>query len=125
LSAEGFDEDFPSQVKEEVYWMIQTAIGNSRDHAQAHNLSITLRRDAERLYACVRDDGVGFDPGAANSPPPEGHTCSTAERSASRRHLGLRNMRGRAARLGADLTIDTGPAGTEVRIDVPLAIMIP
>ena len=35
------------------------------------------------------------------------------------RHLGLTSMEERARRLGGELTIDSGPSGTTVRVEVP------
>jgi two-component system sensor histidine kinase UhpB len=52
----------------------------------------------------VRDDGVGFDPGA-----PSGG-------------LGLRSMQERAAKIGARLALNTRPGqGALIEIRVPLA----
>jgi signal transduction histidine kinase len=54
----------------------------------------------------VRDDGSGFDPGAA------------AHRS---RRLGLTSMEERATALGGTLTIDSAPGeGTTISLEVPL-----
>jgi signal transduction histidine kinase len=51
----------------------------------------------------VCDDGVGFDPG---EPHPG--------------HFGLATMRERAARIGAELGLESRPgAGTKVRVKVP------
>ncbi len=58
-------------------------------------LQVELVREAKSYRITVADDGCGLDP---DSLPPAGH-------------YGLAIMRERAARLGADLRIDSSPGG--------------
>lgn len=105
-----YDEAYPTFIKEEVYWIVQTALANSRDHAGARRIEITLRKEGDRLSVRVRDDGRGFDL----------EEVLREEATGTRRRLGLRNMQARADRIGAELEIDPGPQGTEVRVEVAL-----
>ncbi len=103
-----YDEEYPTVIKEEIYWIVQTALANSRDHAGARRIVVRLSKEENRLRVIVRDDGAGFDIARAFQ---EGTT-------EKRRRLGLRNMQMRAARIGAELTIESGLQGTEVRVEV-------
>jgi signal transduction histidine kinase len=93
-------------VDDEVFRIAQEALHNAIRHAAAARLEVALAEDEERLVLTVRDDGVGFDPGA------------TAHRS---RRLGLTSMEERAASLGGTLGIDSTPGeGTTISLEVPL-----
>jgi len=103
-----YDEAYPTFIKEEVYWIVQTALANSRDHAGARRIEIMLWKEAGRLFVRVRDDGRGFDV----------EKVLREEAAGERRRLGLRNMGVRAERIGAELHIESGEQGTEVWVEV-------
>jgi signal transduction histidine kinase len=87
----------------EILRIAQEALGNALRHARAEHVWVALHGDDGRVVLEVRDDGVGFDPGAA------------AVRS---RRLGLTSMEERAARLGGTLSVSSAPgAGTSVRLE--------
>jgi PAS domain S-box-containing protein len=86
-----------------VYYIAAEALSNAVRHAQARHCLLALRlvRGAVRLE--VSDNGCGFDPSVAHG---EGH--------------GLRNLSGRAAKLGTTLRISSSPgAGARMVIDLP------
>lgn len=81
--------------------LLQEAFTNVLKHSQAHQLQFSARADAQGVTLMLQDDGIGFD---ANT----------------RQGLGLGNMRKRAARLNATLSIDSAPRqGTQVRLHWP------
>ncbi len=89
----------------QVFYITEEALSNSLRHACASAVRICVRLRKQHLHVAIRDDGQGFD-----------------LRSAAHHRLGLRNMRDRAAKLGATLRIDTAPGqGTSVHLYVPLA----
>lgn len=92
---------------EQIYRIVQEAIGNAISHADAGSVRVEVTTAAdmfgEVFIVEVVDDGHGFD---ATEPKPG--------------HVGLANMRARCAELGGRLTIDSSPQGTTVRIEVPL-----
>ena len=93
-------------IDDEVFRIAQEALHNGLKHAAAGRLQLLLDEGERRLVLTVRDDGVGFDPGA------------TAHRS---RRLGLTSMEERATALGGTLTIDSAPGkGTTIELEVPL-----
>jgi signal transduction histidine kinase/ligand-binding sensor domain-containing protein len=96
----------PHQVSEELYSITIEALNNTLKHAQAEVVTITIRSDNGTVDLEVRDDGRGFD-------------TETARNGSG---MGLVSIVERAAKLGADLTIDSSPdQGTIIRVIVPLS----
>ena len=83
------------------------ALNNIARHSGASRASIAVSTDADGLSLEVTDNGRGFDTAAA----------------ASFGHQGLANMRSRAAGIGATMEIDSGSAGTTVRVILPSEAM--
>jgi signal transduction histidine kinase len=93
----------PLATKEAIYWVAREALHNIVKHAKASRIDLKLDSDKKLLWLEIRDDGLGFDPA-----------------SDFKGHMGLGNMRERAARLGGSLEIESTPgAGTLVRVTVP------
>jgi len=92
-----------------VYRVVQSAVTNALQHAQAQEISILVQRRGEDLVVVVEDDGRGFDLPSVRAAPLE-------------QRLGLAGMDERAAFVRATLTVETEPgAGTSVFLKVPLA----
>lgn len=93
-----------------LFQVTQEALSNIRKHAQATCVHVTLGCQRDRVRLTIRDDGVGFDPGA---PRPE-------------THRGLRNMRARVEGFGGEVRIESAPnQGTAVIIEVPASATRP
>ena len=91
----------------DVLRIVQEAINNVLKHAQATMIGVAAygaRDGAPRVCIEIRDDGCGFDRGAARD---------------KRSGRGLGNMASRAARIGAQLEIETAAQGTLVRLWLP------
>jgi len=89
--------------------IVQQAVHNALQHASAHHITVSVRRNSSRLLLSVRDDGRGFD------------VSEALQRAAVGPHLGLVGMRERVEALGGRLEIDsTIGVGSEVRASVPL-----
>jgi signal transduction histidine kinase len=85
----------------QVYRILQEACTNALKHGHPNRIAVTLRRGRDGgVLLSLEDNGPGFDPAAA---------------SAGR---GLANMRHRAARIGADLVIESGPGGTRIVLEM-------
>ncbi|MCW5877893.1 MAG: GAF domain-containing protein [Anaerolineales bacterium] len=90
---------------DELIYIVQEALNNIRKHAYARNVDLGLERQEADVRLRIDDDGDGFDPEAAG----EGGGN------------GLRNMRERAARLGASLRLWSQPGkGTHLELLVPV-----
>jgi len=96
-------------IETACFRVAQEALTNVVRHAQAKTVTVELRQEAGQLHLHVRDDGVGFDVGAARE---------KAGRGAS---LGLLSMEERAALAGGGLKLRSIPKqGTEVHAWFPL-----
>jgi signal transduction histidine kinase len=78
----------------------QEALANVRKHSGARTARISLGGSGNGVLLTVADDGVGFDP------------------SADTNGFGLRGMRNRVEQVGGTLTVESGPKGTTVRVEV-------
>jgi signal transduction histidine kinase len=100
---EGADRRLAPEVEEGLYRISQEALNNALKHAQASHIQVHLRQNHSTVLLEIIDDGLGFDP----------------SRARQQGGLGLRGMEERAARLGADLSVQSQPgAGTQVRVEV-------
>ena len=72
---------------------------NAERHSKAANLSITWASSRSIATLTINDDGVGLAPENARTDS-----------------YGLIGMRERAVSIGAQLTTDTSPGGTTVRV---------
>jgi len=83
--------------------IVLEALANALRHAAASNITVSAKYIAERgaIRITIADDGVGFAPERAE----RGH--------------GLRNMRGRATKIGIPIEIDSSPGGgTRVTLEL-------
>lgn len=82
----------PIDVQTELLRIAQEAVTNARKHARANNLWVTLNTNGNVALLRIEDDGVGRAQPRTD-------------------HYGLRMMRERAERIGAELVITTRPRG--------------
>lgn len=93
------------EAASQLLLIAREALSNAIRHSRATRVSLSVRVEANSAVLKVDDDGVGFDP---TIPPPAGH-------------LGLANLRDRAAAVGGILEIDSRPgAGTRIIVRLPL-----
>jgi signal transduction histidine kinase len=98
-----------SEIETACFRIAQETLTNIVRHAQAQLVSVELRQSDGELRLVIRDDGVGFDVGAARG---------RAARGAS---LGLLGMRERALLIGGQVTIESAPGqGATVSARFPL-----
>ncbi|KGN32876.1 histidine kinase [Knoellia sinensis KCTC 19936] len=92
------------EVEATVIRIAQESLANVAKHASADRVGVTLSYEDRELILDVRDDGVGFDTGAASGPT----------------SFGLRGMRQRAERLAGELEVESRPGGgTAVSLRLP------
>ena len=95
----------PTGHRVQLLQMTREALSNAARHARARRTRIVMRVEGEMLVLRVEDDGVGFDTNAVRSTG----------------HLGLANLRERAAAFGGTVSIEsTLGAGTTLSIRVPI-----
>jgi len=97
------ESQLSAQVEEGLYRVAQEALNNALKHAHANRVAVCLHQDKKTVILEIADDGIGFDPIAAQK----------------RGRFGLRGMKERATRLGGKLTVQSRPGkGTKVRVEV-------
>lgn len=83
-----------------LYRIIQEAINNAVNHANASLINVSLHRKKDQAVLTIEDDGAGFT------------------LSPDLRQSGLKNMSARAAMIGAQLQLSTHDRGTKVAITI-------
>jgi signal transduction histidine kinase len=98
--------EVPEELSEEhktcIYRIVQEALHNIVQHAQARTVTIAVDRPAQALQLSIADDGKGFDPQL-------------------QRGMGLLGIEERVTGLGGTFTIESQPRqGTVLRASFPL-----
>jgi PAS domain S-box-containing protein len=98
----------PDAVTICFYRVLQESLTNAARHAQADQVRVVLRHDADRISLSVEDNGRGFDPGGV---------ISASNQDAG---IGLLGMRERLELLGGRLEINARPGqGTRLLACIP------
>jgi signal transduction histidine kinase len=104
--AEEVSEELPEEHKTCIYRIVQEALHNIMQHAQARTVRIAVRQESNRLLLSIDDDGKGFDPNRS-------------------RGMGLLGMHERVSHLGGALAVDSEPGhGTRLRASLPLPVLV-
>ncbi|MDB4962167.1 MAG: sensor histidine kinase [Myxococcales bacterium] len=95
----------PGELALEFLRIVLELARNSVRHANAAHLRVVVRSDRAGLFAAVEDDGRGL-----------------ADSALTREEGGLANIRHRLAKVGGQITVETGePRGTRIAIGLPPA----
>jgi signal transduction histidine kinase len=98
--------ELPEEHKTCVYRVVQEALNNCAQHAQASAVQVRVVQQDSQILVTVQDDGSGFDPDRV-------------------RGLGLLGMEERARHLGGTFQIDSKPGlGALLRVTLPLAAIL-
>lgn len=96
----------PQEEGDQALFVAQEALLNAHRHSNAQQITLGLEIQEQAVLISVKDDGVGFEQGAWWE--------------TSQNHFGLGVMHSRAARIGAELQIDSSPgSGTRVTLILP------
>lgn len=102
VDAEGVSEDLPEEYKTSVYRIVQEALHNAVQHAEARRIVVTVKQEAKRLRVTVEDDGKGFNPARAKG-------------------MGLLGIEERVSHLGGSFAVESQPGGgATLRVALPL-----
>lgn len=96
----------PPDMRHNIFLVVKEALTNVLKHAQAREVHVQAKADANRVEFIVQDDGHGFD---------------SSRNPAESTRNGLANMQRRAVTMGGQLTVQSAKAGTTVRLVVPIA----
>lgn len=104
----GAEDWATAEVLDEVFLILRECLRNAIAHAQAREVTVDVEFAPSRVHAVVRDDGIGFVPGA------------------TRRSNGLRSISERAELLSGSVAIRSVPSrGTRVALRIPLQVPLP
>jgi len=95
--------ELPPSQSLDLMRFLQEALTNVLKHSASRHVDVTVARAGAELQLSVRDDGRGF---------------AVDDRTAG---AGLRSLRTRARRLGAELHLQSRPGETRVALRMPLA----
>jgi signal transduction histidine kinase len=110
FTVSGTVQRLPSDLELAAYRIVQEALSNVMQHAQATQAWVEVRFEAEQVVLSVRDDGRGF---AAPDLP---------DALARQGHFGLMGIQERALLYGGQLTLHSAPGvGTQVTVRLPYA----
>lgn len=110
VSTEGDIRELHPIVRDEVASIGNEAVINAFNHAQAKNIVVEMNYGRARFTLCVRDDGRGID-------------AEILAGGGRESHFGLRGMRERAQKIGAELLLSSREnQGTEIEVSVPAHI---
>jgi signal transduction histidine kinase len=110
VTVEGKPHPLTANLQDEISRIARELLRNAFQHAHAHRIEAEIRYDDQLLCLRVRDDGMGIDPPVLRQGQRAGH-------------FGLRGVRERAQRVGAELDIwSEARVGTEVQLRVPAAV---
>ena len=110
LVIDGEQRRLPPDVELAIYRIVQEALRNVEQHAQAQHVSVQLSFEEQGVRVLVEDDGVGFD--VPPSPDDLAHSG----------HFGLLGMRERAMLSGGWLSLASAPGlGTKVEVYLPVS----
>ncbi|MEI7851838.1 MAG: PAS domain S-box protein, partial [Kiritimatiellales bacterium] len=99
------DEVLTDKIRTAVFRIVQAALTNVSDHAQASQVEVNLVADEQIIHFSVADNGRGMEPGAADKPE----------------SFGLLGMRERLEALDGKLCIESSPGkGTRIEGAIPL-----
>lgn len=101
---------FPMEGQIILYRIIQECLTNIAKHAQSTMASIVIKKQDDRIFFCVEDNGNGFN------------TEEAFRKHPGKKGLGLATMYQRARMLGGNLDIwSQEGSGTKIAFTVPLA----
>lgn len=106
-----------TEVKTALYRIAQESLTNIERHADASNVSITLKLTPGWLVLEIRDNGQGFD----YQDYDKSSDKRNDKKNKSRQGIGLRNMKERLSFYQGDLTVSSKDTGTTVLARIPQA----
>jgi signal transduction histidine kinase len=103
IAAEGIPETLPEDLKTCIYRVVQEALHNVLQHAEAQMARVSIHLEGPRIFLSIQDDGKGF--------------------SQRERGMGLLGMQERVSHLGGSLAVESEPGeGATLRVILPVAI---
>lgn len=101
---ENVDNLLPKEAEINLYRIVQESVNNIVKHSQATEAKVALKREADKLFLKITDNGIGFH-----------------EASYQQFGTGLNGMTERARMLGSELLVKSVPQqGTQIILEIPV-----
>ncbi len=105
---QGVDEQLTPEVRGHLLFVTREAVSNILRHAEATEVSISVRCIEDQVVLTVSDNGRGFEPAATSG-------------KARREQRGVHNMASRARLIGGRFELDSSAdGGTRVQLSIPI-----
>src|SRR5262249_23108554 len=102
IAADGIPGTLPENLKTCIYRIVQEALHNVLQHAEAQMARVSIHLEERRIFLSIQDDGKGFSQGE--------------------RGMGLLGMQERVSHLGGSFAVESEPgAGATLRVILPVA----
>jgi signal transduction histidine kinase len=109
LNIDDIDHLFLQDAKTILYRILQEALSNVGRHSQAKNISVVMKKEGEKVFLIIEDDGKGFD------------IERTLKKDAPEKGWGLALMDERIRMLGGALDVRTQEGkGTRLTFTIPM-----
>ena len=109
-----FFEEVPAHAAASLFRIAQETLSNAIKHAEATEITMSLRRVDATVVFTTADNGVGFDMRAATQK-------RSGQPGDDSGHFGLSSIAERCALVGATLAINSRPgSGTTIVVELPL-----
>jgi len=93
-------------IKMQIYRILQEALQNINKHANAYNVSLTIKTLHNSIIIKIEDDGIGF------------------EEQKIKKGFGLKNMISRASDINSTIELNSKPGiGTRIKLAIPLDLL--
>ncbi|MBN4054463.1 GAF domain-containing protein [Nitrospira defluvii] len=110
LQTNGTAKRFPARIETLLFRILQEAMANISDHADAESAVVSLEKREPYIHLYITDDGKGFDVKRYFSSP-----------QIIRKGIGILGMKERIELAGGTFYIDSNPGkGTRISIRVPV-----
>jgi len=97
------DDALPDEYKTSIYRVVQEALHNCEQHAQANHARIMVRQNEDALVLSIQDDGRGFQPQIEKG-------------------MGILGMQERVTRLGGTFKVESQPGqGALIMVRLPFS----
>lgn len=97
-------EEPAQEVKVVLYRTAQEALSNITRHAVASDVKMSLHIAGDRVVLTLCDNGQGFN----------------VDKAMGKDGMGLRSIRDAAYEIGGELSVESGPQGTTLKLEAPI-----
>lgn len=112
LSLHGQSSQLPASLCRDIYHIVREALVNAARHGSASLARVTIApTGTDAITISIADNGRGFP-----------FTGRYSADELARRNLGPKNLRDRVQAVNGSLFLESGPAGAELNVVLPIGV---